>query len=99
MKNPKAFRFLAGLVLIFVLAGPAAGQAVPLDAAQGAAATRSTPLFDEVWQTIADKFYDRTFRGVDWPAMREKYRPLAAAASSAPRIPPSTRPTTRPTTS
>lgn len=83
MMNPKALRLLAGLALILVLAGPAAGRAVPLDAAQSAAATRSTALFDEVWQTVADKFYDRKFRGVDWPAMREKYRPLAAAATSA----------------
>ena len=83
MMNPKAFRLLAGLAVILLLAGPAAGQAVPLDAAQSTAATRSTQLLDEVWQTVADKFYDRKFRGVDWPAMREKYRPLAAAATSA----------------
>ena len=83
MMNSRTFRLLAGLALILVLAGPAAGRAVPLDAAPSAAATRSTALLDEVWQTVADKFYDRQFRGVDWPAMREKYRPLAAAANSA----------------
>ena len=54
MMNPRTFRLLAGLAVILVLAAPAAGWAVPLDAAQSAAATHSTALFDEVWQTVAD---------------------------------------------
>ena len=83
MRYRKTALLALGLGLILAIGGPAAGRAVPLDAATGATATHSTPLFDEVWQTVADKFYDRKFRGVDWPAMREKYRPLAAAANSA----------------
>jgi carboxyl-terminal processing protease len=39
-------------------------------------------VFEEVWRTVRDHFYDPTFRGLDWAAVREKYRPLAAAAAS-----------------
>jgi carboxyl-terminal processing protease len=42
-------------------------------------------VFEEVWRTVRDHFYDPTFRGLDWAAVREKYRPLAAAASDAAR--------------
>ena len=42
--------------------------------------TRLT-VFDEVWQSVRDYFYDPTLRHLDWAAMREKYRPLVAAAS------------------
>jgi carboxyl-terminal processing protease len=40
-------------------------------------------VFDEIWQTVQERFYDRTLRGLDWPALREQYRPLVAAAPSA----------------
>jgi carboxyl-terminal processing protease len=39
-------------------------------------------VFEEAWQTVQDHFYDPTFRGLDWPAVGAKYRPLAAAATS-----------------
>ncbi len=38
-------------------------------------------VFDEVWQSVRDYFYDPTLHHLDWAAMREKYRPLAAAAA------------------
>lgn len=37
-------------------------------------------VFEEVWQTVRDHFYDATFRGLDWTAVGERYRPLVAAA-------------------
>ena len=37
-------------------------------------------VFDEVWDLVNRRFYDSKFNGVDWPAMRDKYRPLAEAA-------------------
>src|SRR2546426_857598 len=49
-----------------------------------AAATRTETrlaVFDEIWQTVRDHFYDPTLRSLDWTAVGEKYRPLAAAAS------------------
>ena len=34
-------------------------------------------MFVEAWRLERDYFYDRGMHGVDWPAMLEKYRPLA----------------------
>lgn len=33
-------------------------------------------MFDEAWRLERDYFYDPGMHGVDWPAMRDKYRPL-----------------------
>lgn len=35
-------------------------------------------LFQAVWQTINENFYDPNFGGVDWKAIRQKYQPEAA---------------------
>ncbi|MBF2066096.1 MAG: PDZ domain-containing protein [Calothrix sp. C42_A2020_038] len=39
-------------------------------------------IFDEVWQTVNDNFYDPKFNGVNWQAMQEKYKPQAVNAKS-----------------
>ncbi len=39
--------------------------------------------FDDAWQTIHDTFYDPTFGGVDWDAVRAELRPKIEAAASA----------------
>ena len=31
-------------------------------------------VFEKVWQTVNDKYYDSSFNGVDWNAARERYR-------------------------
>lgn len=33
-------------------------------------------IFDDAWRMHRDYFYDRHMSGVDWAAMRERYRPL-----------------------
>ncbi|HEX2442743.1 MAG TPA: S41 family peptidase [Vicinamibacterales bacterium] len=33
-------------------------------------------MFTEAWRLHRDYFYDRGMHGLDWPAVREKYRPL-----------------------
>ncbi len=38
--------------------------------------------FDEVWETVRDRFYDPRLHGVDWQAMRARYRPEVASARS-----------------
>lgn len=38
--------------------------------------------FHEVWQTVADTFYDPAFGGLDWAAVRAEFEPQAAAAVS-----------------
>lgn len=62
------------------------GRATP---AQGEPAGRSaTPsgpaaaLFEEVWQTVRDRFYDPSLHGLDWTAMRGRYEPAVLAAQS-----------------
>lgn len=37
-------------------------------------------IFEIVWRTINETYYDPAFHGVDWQAMRERYRPRMEAA-------------------
>ncbi|MEM8927706.1 MAG: PDZ domain-containing protein [Bacteroidota bacterium] len=39
-------------------------------------------IFDEAWRVNRDYFYDPGMHGVDWPAMKAKYKPFVAHASS-----------------
>jgi carboxyl-terminal processing protease len=56
-------------------AWPAYSQPVAQPDASPAEARRTT--FDEVWETVRDRFYDRDLRGLDWPAIRKRYQPVA----------------------
>jgi carboxyl-terminal processing protease len=38
-------------------------------------------VFDRTWTLVNEKYFDAKFRGVDWAAMKEKYRSEAAAAT------------------
>jgi carboxyl-terminal processing protease len=49
------------------------------DIAPGAAGLAA---FDEVWETVRDRFYDPRLHGLDWQAVRARYRPQAAPARS-----------------
>src|SRR5688572_33082749 len=51
--------------------------------AAGTAPAEDKPdTFEWVTQTVDEKFYDKKFAGVDWPAMKTKYRQRAARAAS-----------------
>ncbi len=39
-------------------------------------------VFDDVWETIQDRYYDPRFRGIDWQAKRIAFRPAAAKAAN-----------------
>jgi carboxyl-terminal processing protease len=39
-------------------------------------------VFDDVWETILERYYDPTFRGIDWQAKRATFRPAAARAAN-----------------
>ncbi len=54
--------------------------ALGLLAAVTSTAEEPDPLFEEVWLTAAQQFYDPEMAGLDWPAVGDRYRPLAAAA-------------------
>ena len=45
-------------------------------------ASSQAKVFEQVWQTVNDNFYDPKFNGVDWKAMRQKYALQAAQARS-----------------
>jgi carboxyl-terminal processing protease len=67
-------RSIALIVLLVIgLAAPAAAEVAPHRKPDIA-------VFDEVWRLVDQHFYDRDFRGHDWKALRDRYRPLAEAA-------------------
>jgi len=39
-------------------------------------------VFDDVWSTINERYYDAQFHGLDWNVQRENFRVLAARAGS-----------------
>jgi carboxyl-terminal processing protease len=39
-------------------------------------------VFEQVWETVNDNFFDPDFNGVDWEQIRTKYAPLAAKTRS-----------------
>ncbi len=39
-------------------------------------------IFEEVWETINEKYYDPALNGVDWVKVRESYGPLIEAAKT-----------------
>jgi carboxyl-terminal processing protease len=79
---------LTGLVLL-VLAisqlaiAPRVSRAVRDDSSLVSTATVEGRLavFDDVWETIQDRYYDPKFHGIDWPAKRAAFRPAAARAN------------------
>lgn len=40
-------------------------------------------VFDDVWETIQERYYDPRLNGIDWQAKRNAFRPAAAKANSA----------------
>jgi Tol biopolymer transport system component/C-terminal processing protease CtpA/Prc len=39
-------------------------------------------VFDEVWRVLRDRFYDPSFRGLDWSAVRAQFLPLVLGAQT-----------------
>ena len=61
--------------------GTRAVRAEPGPQAQGPG-ERNGAAFDQVWELVRDRFYDPRLHGLDWEAMRARYRPQAEAAGS-----------------
>ncbi|MEN9358514.1 MAG: Tricorn protease protein [Verrucomicrobiota bacterium] len=40
--------------------------------------------FTRTWRLMRDQFYDETMKGLDWPAIFDKYEPLAKSAADEP---------------
>jgi carboxyl-terminal processing protease len=43
-------------------------------------------VFDQVWRSIFDNYYDKRYGGVDWRLQREIFRPQAEAARNSPEL-------------
>jgi carboxyl-terminal processing protease len=41
-----------------------------------------TKIFEQVWQTVNDNFYDPKLNGVNWTAIKNKYQPQVVQANS-----------------
>ena len=69
--------------LVSQLAVPVSSRAVGDDASVVSTTTPEGRLavFDDVWETIEDHYYDPRFRGIDWQAKRVAFRPAAAKAA------------------
>jgi carboxyl-terminal processing protease len=70
-----------GLLAVLLFSSAAAGQS-PTTGVRPASVVQSVAVatFDSAWVRIRDTYYDATFRGVDWEAVRAELRPRAEQA-------------------
>jgi carboxyl-terminal processing protease len=63
---------------------PAASQPLVVSDQQHAALTSADRInvFEQVWETINQRYYDPSFKGVDWRRVHDGYRPLIEKADS-----------------
>jgi carboxyl-terminal processing protease len=82
----RSFPFVVLLIALLVsqLAITRGARATHDDATLVSTATVEGRLavFDDVWETIEDRYYDTKFHGIDWQAKRATYRPAAARAGN-----------------
>lgn len=85
-------RLVIGFLAALALAAPAPAalaQAAPV-AASAQAADRQTQMnarvFDAVWNRVRVSYYDATYGGLDWEAVRTRYRDTAIAAPETPEL-------------
>jgi carboxyl-terminal processing protease len=57
-------------------------KTAPISQAAAPWHTAAVASFDEVWTTINESFYDPTFGGLDWAAVRDELRPRVVAATT-----------------
>jgi len=80
------------LTTALVCVSPAAAKAQSPTRSGGTTEARSSSgalsakerieVFEEVWKTINEKYYDPKFNGVDWNAVHERYRPGVGSVAS-----------------
>ncbi len=78
--------FVVALLVVSILltTHPGVSPAKTDDTSLVSTTTREGRLavFDDVWETIQERYYDPAFRGIDWNAKRVTFRPAAAGANS-----------------
>lgn len=70
------FGLLAIITLWCVCGGGVCAQSEPAER------EKRLSVFDDVWRSVRDLYYDPTLHKLNWTALRDEYRPLAAATSS-----------------
>jgi carboxyl-terminal processing protease len=70
----------------FILPKASGAQQAVEEPAKSPALSDGIGIFEGVWQTVRDRFYDPHFNGLDWSAVRERYRTAAAQATSDERL-------------
>ena len=63
-------------------AGPSVGLKKAAVQSERLSAEDRREVFVDVWQMIDEKYYDASFNGVNWGAVRERYQPLIEDAAS-----------------
>ena len=58
----------------------AEGPPAPTPPAKTLSDETNVAALNQVWDLARDRFYDPRMNGVDWPAMRDRYRPQASGA-------------------
>lgn len=86
------FPILSIILALFVSSAPGAsfsqsktnsGTAVAAaSAAESLSAKDRLEVFEEVWETIQEKYYDPAFNGVNWRAVADRYLPMVSEARS-----------------
>jgi carboxyl-terminal processing protease len=71
----------ASRIQVWAQAGEAEPAATPRQAAQPSQLAQ-LKVFEEVWETVRDRFYDKSLHGLDWKLLGDRYRPLVAAAEN-----------------
>jgi C-terminal peptidase prc len=86
-KKPSNAKILSAaiLCLVLVLIPPGSPRvSATRDGGSDHASTNTAQgrlaVFDDVWQTIKDRYYDPSIKGIDWDASRSAYRQAAAEA-------------------
>lgn len=90
-KRPRSsnFALIAFIFLTFValsgLNSPVSRSASSVASSDSRLASTETregrlAVFDDLWQTVRDRYYDASFHGINWLGQRTAFRPLAAEA-------------------
>lgn len=78
--------WVAGIALLAIAGQAAGGAAEPGARPERAWTEVRQETFDVVWNTVNEAYFDAKFGGVDWLAVREKYRARLDAAADKPAL-------------
>ncbi len=81
MKQPIGSRFNQWIV-VFLLSWFLVGLGYWLRPVVSQSSSSQVKVFESVWNTVAENFFDPNFNNVDWSKMKSRYQPQAATAKS-----------------